>query len=357
MDILDILYQREFKNINFNVRKVQINDKKLLLLGPRGAGKSSLIFDYLSQRKKGSFLYIDLNDFRLTDINISHDLPIFLKKHHISLLVLEHFSFSFELPVCLETIITTDEKSKINGFTTAELFPLDFEEFLSFEKRELNIEATFNSYASSGTFPAMQTGLKNDYTKNLQQYIKEIYTQDKIDMTMLKILSSHQARVVSINKLFILLKKNHKVSKDRFYNFTKKLQKKYILFLVEKFDGSKNTKKMYLIDFTIRGVLNFDKDFIKRFENIVFLELVKRNKNIFYTDSIEFYLPNEKKAILTISFLPIDMIKNKIQRLETHFIKYDINTVQIITMGESAEFNQNGITYEILPFWNFATSL
>ena len=42
MNILEILYTREFKNISYNVRKTMIDAKKLLLVGPRGSGKSSM---------------------------------------------------------------------------------------------------------------------------------------------------------------------------------------------------------------------------------------------------------------------------------------------------------------------------
>ena len=84
MDILEILYAREFKKVTYNVRKLSIASKKIVLLGPRGAGKSTMIYDYLSQMQKGSLLYIDFNDFRMRDYDISSDLPNFIKKKSYS---------------------------------------------------------------------------------------------------------------------------------------------------------------------------------------------------------------------------------------------------------------------------------
>jgi predicted AAA+ superfamily ATPase len=356
MDIIEVLYQREFKSINYNVRKARIVGDKALLLGPRGSGKSTLIFDHLSDQKKGSFLYIDLDDFRLKGVDLSKNLNSFINNNQISLLVLENFDFSFELPFCNEIIITSNYKCEMNGFKKIEIFPLDFEEFLAFEKRDLNIEATFNNFASLGTLPAMRENRSN-FTKNYQSYINTIYANDQVEMAILKLLSSNQGRTVSMIKIFSRLKNDYKISKDRFYEFIKNLQNKYILFLVEKYGSSKSTKKIYLIDFTIRSALSFDKDFVKRFENIIFLELMKRKIDIFYTDGVDFYLPDEQKAILTIPFLPLNFIKSKLERLENHFFELGIEKVEVITMGEAQSFDQNGITYELLPFWNFATSL
>jgi predicted AAA+ superfamily ATPase len=270
---------------------------------------------------------------------------------------LENFDLNFEPPICDEIIITTNHECKIDGFTKVKIFPLDFEEYISFDNRELNIEATFNSYATNGTYPAMYAKHKDDFAKLYQNYLHTIYNTNKLQITTLQILSAHQGRVISVFELFNQLKKTHKISKDKFYELIKKFQEEYVLFFIEKFGSVKATKKLFMIDFTIRSALNFDKDFIKRFENIVFLELLKREKNIFYTDAIDFYLPDEKKAILTIPFLPINLIKNKIQRLDDHFEKFEVKDIQIVTMGEIGEFSQNGITCELLPFWSFATLL
>ncbi len=356
MDILEILYAKEFKKVAYNVRKVTINSKKTLLLGPRGSGKSMLIHDYLSQKDKGSYLYIDFNDFRLQGIDIEKYLKGFLKKHNISTLVFENFDFSFEIPPSLESIVTTDRECSIDGFDTLTLFPLDFEEFISFDKRELNIEATFNSFAIKGTFPAMQKVSKENFVSTYQEFLNKL-VKDRVEMTLLQLLSLKQGAVVSIYGLFLEAKRRQKISKDRFYNFIKRVQDEYIIFLVEKFEHKKSPKKLYLIDFSIRGVLNFEKDFIKRFENILFLELVKRKKSIYYTDIIDFYIPSEKKAILPMPFLPQNIIVDRLNRLKSHFKLLEVKTVQIVTLEANIEYEDDGILYEILPFWSFATSI
>ncbi len=356
MDILEILYTREFKKVTYNVRKLSFDAKKILLLGPRGAGKSTMIYDYLSQMQKGSFLYIDFNDFRMRDHDISSDLSNFIKIHHIRLLVLEHFDFSFEVPYCEEVIITTCEKRSLDGFTSQTLYPLDFEEFISFDKRELNLEAIFSAYAISGTFPAIFGQHKSDFIKVYQDFLK-CFAKSDLEMSILQLLASSQGTVVSIHSLFLELKEKVKVSKDTFYAYTKKLQDANVFFLVEKFGHKKSGKKLYLIDFTLRSVLSFEKDFIKRFENIVYLELLKRNYMLYYTDAFDFYIPDEAKVILSIPFLPSNLIEGKLERLSKHLMDLDVRTVQIVTMEVEKVYEQNGITFEMIPFWSFATSL
>lgn len=355
MDILEILYAREFRKVAYNVRKLSLNTKKIVLLGPRGSGKSSMIFDYLSQREKGSFLYIDFDDFRLKDKNIHRDLPKFLKNHHVKLLVLENFNFNFEIPSCEEVIITTNKKITLEGFVSLTLYPLDFEEFISFDKRELNLEAIFSAYAVNGTFPIMHKESRSDFIKIYQTFLKT-FIRSELEMRILQLLSSYQGKAVSMHGLFLELKSSYKISKDTFYAFIKKLQDEYVLFLVEKFGSKRSAKKLYLIDFALRSVLSFEKDFIKRFENIVFLELMKQGKKLYYTEVIDFYLLEEKKAILTIPFLPSNLIESKLERLSGHFLDLDIKTVQVVTMEVETIYDRDGINYEMIPFWSFATS-
>lgn len=356
MDILEILYSREFKKAAYNVRKVSLNAKKILLLGPKGSGKSSLLFDHLSQREKGTFLYIDFEDFRLKEKDLKEHLPQFLKQNSIKLLVLENFDFRFELPFCDEIIITTNRHAVVEGFTVQTLYPLDFEEFIAFDTRQLKLETIFSTFAVQGTFPALQRISKGDFIKEYQDFLCR-FAKNDLEMAMLQLLSSKQGSAVSMHALFQELKAHYKISKDTFYSFTKRVHDEYILFSVEKFGHQKSAKKLYMIDFAMRSVLSFDKDFIKRFENIVFLELLKRDKKLFYTDVIDFYLPDEERAILTIPFLPENLIEGKLERLSKYFIELEIVIVQVVTMEVEKSYQKNGITYELLPFWSFATGL
>lgn len=130
-----------------------------------------------------------------------------------------------------------------------------------------------------------------------------------------------------------------------------------MLFFVQKFDQPRAAKKVYLIDFAIKNALSFKKDFLKRFENMIFLEMLKRDKDIFYAENIDFYIPLENSAVLSIPFLPPQMIKTKLLKMKNLINSLSIKHVQIVTLGNEDSFENEGVLYEILPFWEWALQL
>jgi predicted AAA+ superfamily ATPase len=101
--------------------------------------------------------------------------------------------------------------------------------------------------------------------------------------------------------------------------------------------------------------LSFEKDFIKRFENIIFLELLKRGYKVSFTDIFDFYLEGESRVIFSIPFLPINLIETKLERFHGHFENFGVKTVQVVTMELEKVYEQDGITFELIPFVSFAT--
>ena len=354
MKLLEVLYAQEFKTSSFHARKVSIASSKTILFGPKRSGKTSIVLDHLSRRKKGSYLYIDFSDLRV-DQAIFIGLPSFLKQNNISLLVLDNFDFSFKTPPCDEVIITTHINKNLEDFKRVEIFALDFEEFIAFEKRQFQIESIFNDYAICGTYPAMANVPKDRLIKEFQNLIISMMDSE-LELLIFKSFALSQGEIVSPFSLFNELKIFHKISKDKFYTTIKKLQDEKMIFLVEKFAKAKADKKVYLVDFAIKSVLTFDKDFIKRFENIIFLELLKSGEEVYFTDMVEFYLPQSDSAIIPILFSPIQMIENKIKRIQKDLVAHNIKDVQILTLEAEGEFEIDGIRCQISPFWEWALS-
>ncbi len=351
-NLLEILYAQEFKKPSFYPRKFSFTEKKTLLYGPKKSGKTTIIYDYLSTRKKGTFLYMDFADLRLSQA-ILFGLPNFLVTHNITLLILENFDFSFKIPPSPEVIITTTTPRHLEGFTQAVLYPLDFEEFIAFERRQSTIESTFNDYATWGTYPAVILAHKEGFTKFFQDHI-QLICQNPLEFTILRQFALSQGERISAFTLFHEIKVFHKISKDKFYAILKKLQEEQTLFLIEKFQAPKADKKVYLIDFAIKSVLTFEKDFIKRFENIIFLELMKSREEVYFTDLLDFYLPHHDRAIMAMPFLPLSIIKNKLSRLESELKKYKIQTLTILTLEHEEHFYHDKLSVEVLPFWDWA---
>ncbi len=353
---LEILYDYEPKKLDYIDRKVQITQKKSIITAPPKSGVTYLIYSHLMQYNKDSYLYIDFNDSRIVGKLIKSNLQNFIVEKNIKLLIMENFDFSFEIPKCDEIIITTDKYKKLDGFESINFYPLDFEEYIAFDKTHSKIENIFNSFANSGTYPFIALSNEVDKIKYLQ-HLLSLMTKDKKQLAILKAFSFYQAQSVSLYQIFNKLKSDIIISKDLFYDLVEDLKEKQIILFLEKYNYPKASKKLFFIDFALKNALSFEKDFLKRLENIVYLEMYKRDKTLYYTDEIDFYLPEENYGILVIPFLPPVLLKNKIIKRKKAFKKLGIKNIYIISLGNEDEFENDGIRYEIIPFWNWAGSL
>ena len=354
MQTLELLYQREFKNLNIIPRKLTIQNDKTIIQGPRGSGKSYMLYEFLSTLEYGSYLYIDFEDFRVQNIS-KEKLDTFIDSKNITTLLLDNFDFSFIpsfIPTC---IITTAENQTIDDYEVKTLYPLNFEEFLSFEKRFVNEKTSFNNFTTNGTFPFVLSPERGDIQKNFVLLLSSMFP-DKLEFEIVKRCSLKQGSLVTLLGLYKEIKQTHKVSKDKFYALVKKLQTQHVIFLIEAFGKKSHSKKLYMIDFAIRGVVSFEKDFIKRLENIVFLELLKQNKRLFYHDRVDFVIEDEHLAVTTMAFTPMLQMQNRIKLLIPYLQTIQIQKIQIITL--ELEFTDiiEDIQIEVLPFWSFALS-
>jgi len=357
MQTLQALYETHYKNSLFFDRKITITHKKTILYGSRKSGKSHLIFDHLAHYEKGSYLYIDFLDDRVESHLVAENLPLFVQKNRIKLLVIEHFDFSFELPHVDEILITTCFSSKIlKGYETLTLYPLDFEEFISFDKKHSNIEHLFNLFANHGTFPQIAHSVELDYQRQMQMML-HLILNDTTTFLIYKRLCELQSTKVSLFQIYNYLKAFTKISKDKLYAITSELIDQKLLFFVEKYNQPSSAKKVYSIDFALKDALTFKKDFLKRFENMVFLELIKRGKKVFYEEGIDFYLPDESLAVLCVGFATTEAIEMKLQKLLPTFWSLHVKRIEVVTLSSESAKDIEGFSFSIAPFWEWSLQL
>ncbi|MDR2635373.1 MAG: ATP-binding protein, partial [Campylobacteraceae bacterium] len=298
MDILEILYDNPPKIRGFLPRKYEITAKKTVIYGPRFSGKSSIIIDYLSKFPRKELLYIDFSDIRVEAENLKL-LQNFIDKNGIKVVVLEHFDFQCDIPKAEEVILSSTAKLELEGFDELFVPLLDFEEFASFnfDKKHQNIEGIFTLFEKNGAYPQMAFG---GAEVRQAQMMLQIYAKNSFEI--LKNIAHLQAQTLSIHKLYELLKPNIKLSKDTIYATIAQFEKEYLIYFVARFDKAGAAKKLYFEDFTLKNVLTFEKDFILKFQNIVFCELIKKAGQIFYTPTLDFYLPERSLGVLCIPF-------------------------------------------------------
>jgi hypothetical protein len=354
MQSLEYLYEIKNKNTIYFDRKVSISSKNTIINGVKKSGKTHLVRDFLTHFEQINILYIDLNDERIEKKRVVQNLEKFIQSKPIEILVIENFDFSFALPKVSHIILTCNSNYQpIKGFETITLFPLDFEEFISFDKKHFNIEHLFNLYTTFGTFPSLILENNSESIFKIQEMLRSMF-DDKVEFLIFKKFTESQGNKISLFQVYNQLKTSIKISKDNLYNKVKKLEDEKMLFFVEKFLSPKANKKVFLIDFAIKSALTFKKDFLRNFENIVFLELLKRDEKIYYTDLIDLYNDEKNYAIFCIPFLTEDFIEIKLNKILSHLKELHIKKVDIVTIGNEGGFLLENIECTILPFWDWA---
>ena len=185
-----------------------------------------------------------------------------------------------------------------------ELLPFSFKEYLRFEKITVNInrlstskllqlKVSFDKYFKDGGFPMV---IKEDDTGILTDYFKDIFYRDIIaryrlsHVDELKQIGTYFLSNISKKISYSTLQKIASVkslsSIKRYLNY---FAHSYLFFYINKFDFSLrkqmlNPRKVFTVDqgFIHKIGFNFSENKGRILENIVFIELKRRGKEIFY---------------------------------------------------------------------------
>jgi len=309
-------------------RKVKLNYENTLITGPKRVGKTFLVFNFL-KNFKGKYKYIDFNDYREKDFNFKD----------VDLVVLDNYNFQIPIPN-KTTFIISEKNISLKGFKKIELNGLDFEEFFSFEN-SLNINHTFDKFLRLGNFPNI---LNEEYFKD--EYLKETFELLPYNKEIMAFFFAHAGEKFTLYQIYQILKKDMKLSKDSFYKITNELLENRIIYEVNKFNSPKSPKKFFSYNFAFKSIMTNRKNILHIFENIIFLELNK--KDVFYKDTLSFYLPEENRGILVLPFANEEVAIEKLNKINS-----DIKKVEIITISNEFELNYKNFEVEVIPFWRW----
>ncbi len=273
---------------------------------------------------------------------------------------------------------------------TYEVFPLSFREYLRFNEVEVDLYNSrnkaltinlFEKFLLEGGFPEV-VGVKDNSLKNriLQEYFDVMLYRDIIErfnITNLPILKYLIKRLfenitnpVSVNKIYNELKsQGYKVGKNYLYECLDAAESVYLFLIVKKYNEfvlrmELGEKKAYSID---TGLLNgvtfkFSKDYGKLLENVVLLELHKKNEKVFFykgKKECDFIVLTESgdKAIIqtTYSLTDKDTREREIAGLVEACKKFNNKEGYIITISEEEELKEEGITIKVIPCYKYFT--
>lgn len=265
-----------------------------------------------------------------------------------------------------------------------ELFPLSFREYLIFKEIKVakyssksisRIVNAFNEYYLSTAFPEL-VNMNNDLRrKSLNEYLDLIIYKDVVDKYnvsniylmkyLIKFLFSNSANLISINKIFNELKSSGlKISRNSVYEYISYLEDSYTIFSLPIYtrnlrEQRRNPQKYYAIDTGLRMAMTISEDKGKLLESIVFMELRREIKDLFYyssTQEVDFIREKEDRLELMnvcYDLNSLDTRKREINSLLNAMDELNVENSFLITADEEREEIINNKMIKIIPVWKW----
>ncbi len=360
----------------------------VILSGIRRCGKSTLLKQLI--KRVGKFYYFDFEDSRVVNFEINDFQKleeIFLEEYgNLDYYFFDEIQNIAKWELIVRNILDKKKYAVITGSNASllsrelgtkltgrhiryELFPFSYTEFMILFNKKPGINS-FEEYLKEGGFPEY---LKIRKAGILQELFQDILTRD--------IAIRHKIRSLkSLKEIALYLLTN--VGKEFSYNTLRKifnlgstnsaisfvsyLEDSYLLFTIPKFDYSLkkqavNQKKVYSID---NGMVNvnsssFSEDKGKMLENLVFINLRKNYKDIFYFQEkgeCDFVIKEGTKITQSIQVcyeLNEDNKEREIKGLTEALVKFNIKEGLILTHNQEDEFKQDGFKIKVVPVWKW----
>ena len=337
----------------------------LVITGVRRCGKSTLLNHLLLKQKKGYYLNLEdprLDNFELADFN---KVEVLMKEIYgkNGIYFFDEIQNISKWEKFIRYLIDKKERIVITGSNASllskelgtkltgrhlqiELFPFSFNEFLDLKKEN----------------PLIHQGLLTDIiTKDVvvRFGIKNTGILTKITL----FLVSNVGKEFSYNSI----KKAFNVKAiQSVINYIYYLENTYLIFTIPRFSYSfkqqqVNPKKVYSIDngLSYNTSTTFSKDKGKMLENVVFLGLRRKFKDIFYfqeKNECDFIIKERESIIKAIQVCyKIDEAnkEREINGLISAMLKFKLKEGLILTYDQEDEFNIKGKKIIIKPVWKW----
>ncbi|MGC8770002.1 MAG: ATP-binding protein [Brevinematia bacterium] len=391
--------------------------KIVSLVGIRRCGKTYLLFQLINKLRekvpRENIIYINFEDDRLSGLKLNdldnlingyyelypqkRNEKIYLFLDEIQEVnewekfvrrIYDNYNINLFVTGSSSKLTSKEIASSLRGRTISyEVFPLSFKEFLSFKEIEIDlyssesrfyIKNAFYEYTNFGGFPEValekdeevKRRILSDYTALIiYKDVAERYELKNLNLLKFIVRNSFKnpSTLMSYNKLYNDLKSmGYQLSKETLINYFGYLEDIYALFLIPVYRWSvkeqvRNPKKIFIADNGFKTIhsLELENDYSKLYENLVFTNLRRKYKEIFYLledKEIDFYLP-ERKLVINVCYelsFP-ETLKRELNSLEYWLKKLGLKEAFIITNDDEKELNLGGLKINIIPIWKWLT--
>jgi len=355
MDILEYFLDLKPQNELFHPRKLLLPEAgSFALYGARGTGKTALLLEYLHRLPPDSWLYLDAQDpaFALEDIDVEM-LESFLKEEAVETLAIDHWypGFLERLPRVSRLILVGRKPPEEAALPAYELFPLDYEEFLGFD-RSHSPTLAFNRFLKLGTLPALAA---HATPASAVLRLREIFYEsfDDQESRLLLILARFQGRRVTPHQIYTTAREYFRISKDWTYATLKRFESEKLLFLIPDLQGS-NGKKLILYDFIFTRYLNKFQPFPATFDAMIALALIKHGFPFRAAGTLGYLLEEREELVLPSPFENEDQFWKRAQKRYGDFHRTGATKVSVVTVSNRYTFTIGEIIFEALPFYEWS---
>lgn len=266
-------------------------------------------------------------------------------------------------------------------YQQVELYPFSFLEYLKLNKIESGsldhfntddkalLKASFNDYFKLGGFPAFLKSKHSEYLKSLYEsvlyrdvMVRNGLTNEQELLELMFFVTSNTSKLISYNSLAKVIGVKNATTVKQYLGF---LQDAYMLSLVPKYDVSVkkqllNPKKVYGIDLGLMRQISFQssEDQGRLLENLVFLELKRQAKRVYYhhnKSECDFVI-KEKNSIVQAIQVCWSLYDDKTKQREVNGLldamtAYQLKEGFILTEDESDSFEIDDKIITIMPVW------
>jgi len=394
------LFRKDVNYLERNIDESFLKTKKVFVItGIRRCGKSTLLKQISKNYEK--FFYLNFEDERLLNFesdDFNYLLEVFMELYgKCKTIFFDEIQNIYGWEKFVSRLFKNGYKVYITGSSAnllsrelgtsltgrhlkKELYPFSFKEYLEYNGNNIydlnitsdrsKIKRNFNNYLKYGGFPEV---LESKDRRELSQLYQDVLVKDllvrfKIRETksfreLALYLISNIGAPISFNNLKKILDLS---SVSLVKNYIDYLEESYLIFSLFKYDYSlkkqiRNDRKIYAIDpGMIKEVaFKFSKNSGRYLENLVYLELKRREKEVFYFKEkyeCDFIIREGIKitqAIQVTDQLNHENKEREINGLVNALKSFKLKEGLLLTSDSEEELLVDGFKIKIIPIWKW----
>jgi len=377
------------------------DDRVLILTGIRRCGKSTILKQLMEETKKWSYLNFEderLIDFKAQDFELLNEVLIEfygttniyffdeiqnVEKFETFVRRLQDQGKKIIITGSNASLLSKEFGTRLTGrYKLFEIYPFSFPEFLSFKQikfekqdkyninKKVSLLKLFEEYMEIGGLPEYIKNNDKEYVRTIFENIlyKDIITRyslkkEKILKELVNILATNATLPLTYNSLKNTLKLSNAITIKEYISY---LNNSYLFFELLKFSNSikeqlNSPRKLFLIDSVFNKIcgLTFTPNKGRTIENIVFIELKRRNHEIFYYQNkyeCDFITKEGNKinsAIQVCYELTEQNKEREINGLIEAMTQFELKEGLILTFEQTEEIKYEKKLIKVIPIMNW----